>query len=214
MVKDQNELQRELTPAEKRRQDRFEATIAELEERGYRRTDLTVGIVRANAFAMLLSVPVLAVGLFLFSLANRDGGFYFDAGRSWPLLLGGFFLCTAVHELIHGLVWSLYTPNRFKDIEFGFMKQYLTPYCACTAPLRKGAYIAGALAPLLVVGVLPAAVAVWCGSFTLLLMGLIMILAAGGDILIVKNILTYKTDASEVLYMDHPTQAGGVILEK
>ena len=47
-----------------------------------------------------------------------------------------------------------------------------------------------------------------------LLMGLLMIDIATGDILIIRKILAYKTSAKDVVYMDHPTDAGGVIFER
>ena len=48
----------------------------------------------------------------------------------------------------------------------------------------------------------------------LLLIGIVMVLSAGGDIMIVMNIMKYKSRSEDVLYLDHPTQAGGVIFEK
>ena len=62
--------------------------------------------------------------------------------------------------------------------------------------------------------VLVAAAGILWGSFFWTLTGLVMILGAGGDMIIVKNILAYKTEAKDILYMDHPTQAGGVIFER
>ena len=38
--------------------------------------------------------------------------------------------------------------------------------------------------------------------------------ANAGDIMIVWFLLTYRSRAETVVYMDHPTQAGGVIFEK
>ena len=38
--------------------------------------------------------------------------------------------------------------------------------------------------------------------------------SAAGDILIIWNILRYKSNAKDIVYIDHPTQAGGVIFEK
>ena len=214
MVKDKKEQARTLSSAEEKRLAGFEATAAELADRGYRRTDLTVGIVKANLFAVLLTVPVFVAGLWLFFSVNDIETVQFFSGNTLLVFLGGAALLTVVHELVHGLVWSFFTPRHFKDVEFGVMMQYVTPYCACTAPLKKGPYIAGALAPLFAVGVLPAAVAILTGSFPLLMLGLVMILAAAGDMMIVKNILTHKSGARETLYMDHPTQAGGVIFER
>ena len=210
MVKDKKEQARALTPAEKKRLARFESIAQELAAQGYNRTDLTVGLVKANVFVIVISLPMMGLGLWLYYLKNGFAGIRFSGIWMLPAVL----VLTAVHELVHGLGWSLFTPRGLRDMEFGFIVQYLTPYCACGAPLGKGQYIFGALAPLFVVGVIPAALGILCGSFFWLIMGLVMILAAGGDMIIVKNILSHKTRAEKVLYMDHPTQAGGVIFEK
>ena len=143
---------------------------------------------KANIFAVVLLLPLLVVGYGLFLLKN--GSFGIGLGMMNPLLfLVLLFVLIVVHELIHGLSWSLFAENHWKDIEFGFMKQYLTPYCTCGVPLEKGAYIFGALMPL-------------------------MADAAAGDILIVWKILCYRSEAGTIVYIDHPTQAGGVIFEK
>ena len=72
----------------------------------------------------------------------------------------------------------------------------------------------GALTPLIFVGIVPTAVAIATGSIAWLFIGVIMIVSAAGDILIVHKILTYKSTAKEILYFDHPTTAGGIIFEK
>ncbi len=58
------------------------------------------------------------------------------------------------------------------------------------------------------------AVALDADYFVLYLLGLIMIIGASGDIMIVFMILTHRSRAKDVLFMDHPTQAGGVVFEK
>ena len=132
-----------------------------------------------------------------------------------PLLFLVLFVALIVaHELIHGLSWSIFTPRHWKDVEFGFMKQYLTPYCTCRVPLAKGQYIFGALMPLVLLGLLPMLAGILAGSMGLMLLGVIMTDSAAGDILIVWKILRYRSDAGEIVYVDHPTQAGGVIFER
>ena len=213
---DEREKNRELSEAEQKRLAAFEAQAEKLKEQGYRRVDLTVSIVKANVFAIILLFPLMALGMWLFWLKNGTlaGGI---AARS----IGGLLLfvlvmavLVVVHELIHGLSWSLFTERRFGDIEFGFMKQYLTPYCTCLVPLAKGQYIFGALMPLVVLGILPMAAGILMGSMPVLFMGIIMTVSAAGDMMIVWCILTYRSQAETIVYMDHPTQAGGVIFEK
>ena len=94
------------------------------------------------------------------------------------------------------------------------MKQYLTPYCTCLVPLSRGQYIFGALMPMIVLGILPMIVGILTGSMPVLFMGIIMTVSAAGDIMIVWRLLTYRSQAETVVYIDHPTQAGGVIFEK
>lgn len=211
----EKEKKRKYSAAEQRRFDRFTKICEELKEQGYKQVDLTVGIVRANVFALLLAVPVYVIGYFLFFWRNRFSGIDIDqmpGGILWFFVL--YFALIFVHEGLHGITWAMFSENHMKDIEFGFMAAYLTPYCTCTTPLKKGPYILGALMPLIVLGILPTVISIFTGSLLWLNVGLIMIVSAGGDILIVLEILRYRTNASEIRYYDHPTQAGGVIFEK
>ena len=214
--RDQKELNRTLSEAEQKRLAAFEAQSENLKAQGYRRVDLTVSIVKANVFAIILLFPVMALGMWLFWLKNGSltGGIAFKSIGGLLLFVLVMAVLVVAHELIHGLSWSLFTPHRFGDIEFGFMKQYLTPYCACLVPLTKGQYIFGALMPLVLLGILPMAAGILMGSMATLFMGIVMTVSAAGDIMIVWCLLTYRSQAETVVYMDHPTQAGGVIFEK
>ena len=209
----EQEKKRKLSPREEQRLARFEALCAEMEQKGYRKRELTVGIVKANVVTMLLAIPLCAAAILLF-LAVSPGSLHALSLTEMILWLVSFFALTAVHEGIHGLTWSRFTPNGFRDIDFGFMKQYLTPYCTCATPLSKGAYMLGALMPLIVLGILPWIVSMITGSTLLLYISLVMILAAGGDMLIVLELLKARSDAKEQLICDHPTQAGCVLFER
>jgi hypothetical protein len=209
----EQEKRRTLTPAEEKRLRRFEALCAEMERKGYRKCGLTVGIVRANVLTMVMAVPICAAAVLLFRRLNPGSGYGMN-GTQMILWLVGMLVLTAVHEGIHGLTWSFFAPGGFKDIEFGFMKQYLTPYCNCKQPLTKGQYIFGAVMPIVVLGIIPLIAGILAGSFVVLLIGIVMTVAAAGDILIVWKVITYQSKAATVVYVDHPTQAGGVIFEK
>ena len=209
----EKEKQRRLSPAEEKRLKRFEETCAELERQGYVKKELTVGIVKANVVTMLLAIPICAVCVLLFHLVNPGSSYALDF-TGMIVWLVSMFALTVVHEGVHGLTWSRFTPNGFRDIDFGFMKEYLTPYCTCATPLSKGAYIAGALMPLIVLGILPWIESMITGSTLLLYISLVMILAAGGDMLIVLEVLKARSDGKEQLIYDHPTQAGCVLFER
>jgi hypothetical protein len=89
-----------------------------------------------------------------------------------------------------------------------------TPYCNCSEPLKKNQYIFGSLAPLVVVGIVPSVIAIITGWYWLLLVGVVMIMGAGGDIIITFRMLKYKTEKQDVIFYDHPTKCGFVTFER
>ena len=209
------EKNRKLSAKEQRRLSVFEETCERLSLQGYKRNDLTISIVKANLFVILLAIPVVAIGVLLFAWKNPIS-LLTPSPQGSLLFVALFIVLIMVHELIHGLTWSLYAEHHFKDIAFGFMKEYLTPYCTCTTPLLKSHYTMGALMPCVVLGILPTAIGILLGSHFLFWTGIVMILSAGGDIMIVMKLLAHKSQSGskEILIYDHPTQAGSVIFEK
>lgn len=209
------EKDRKLSEKEQRRLAVFEETCERFLQQGYKMTNLTIGIVNANLTVMLLAIPIVAIGILLFVWKNPIA-LLRPTPQGSLLLVLLLVVLIVVHELLHGLTWSLFSEHHFKDIEFGFMKEFLTPYCTCMTPLSKSQYIWGALMPCIILGILPTALGILLGSSLLFWIGIIMILAAGGDIMIVIKVMAFKkqSGSKEILVYDHPTQAGSVILEK
>ena len=210
MAKEKKE--RVLTEKEKSRKIRIDKITEELSQQGYVRKDQIVSILFANVMAFVLSIPFMLV----------FGYWYFaHNGKHLELSIAGIvfawialIVLTVVHEGIHGLVWGICSPNKFKNIEFGFIVSKLTPYCTCGDPLKKGAYILGAFMPCLVLGIIPCIVAVYISSFYLLFLGILMIMGAGGDLTIILKMLFLRSSCAEVIIMDHPTECGFVIFER
>ena len=213
MGPDEKERRRELSEDERERLLRFEQLSEGMAREGYKSEELTIGIVRANVLTLLMAVPIFALGIFLFFKVNEGIGLTLTA-PGLVLFLGLYLALVVVHELIHGLTWSIFAENHLKDIAFGFMKKYLTPYCSCKVPMGKGPYLLGALMPLILLGILPTALAIAKGSTLWLLIGLIMIVSAGGDILIAAKVIGYRGQGKETLFLDHPTQGGCVVFTK
>lgn len=209
------EKNRRLSEKEQERLAVFEATCERLLQQGYTMTNLTIGIVKANVFVLLLAIPVVAIGVLLFAWRNPIS-LLMPTPQGSLLFIVLFVVLIVAHELIHGLTWSLFSEHHFKDIEFGFMIEFLTPYCTCRVPLSKGHYILGALMPCIILGLFPAALGILLGSHLLFWIGIVMILSAGGDIMIVVKVLAHKSEdgLKEILVYDHPTQAGSVIFER
>ncbi len=208
---------RPLSEAEQRRKAVFEALSAQMEAEGWRVTDLTVGIVYANVMAFVLAGPLCLLMLAAFVLAVPGwAGRFADSFGLWQTLglLAAYAAAVVLHELLHGLVWALFVPGGWKNIEFGIMKEYATPYCTCGKPMGRLQYTAGALAPTLVLGILPGVCGVLCGSAWWLMLGVVMTLAGGGDLTILLKLWRHRPAGRQVLYLDHPWQAGLVAFER
>lgn len=202
---------RKLTAAEAKRAEQLERLTEEMATQGYTRVDRTIDLKKANLVITFASIPVMIIGVYLYWMVNGLEAMKGLKGATLILFLVGMVVLTVAHELVHGLTWSVFCKNGWKSIDFGFIVKTMNPYCTCGEPLGKGQYIAGALMPLILVGIVPTVIAFMTKSFWLLLLGLTLILGAGGDIMLVAELLRYKADGKEVLIYDHPTEAGSIL---
>ena len=208
---DKNRKERKLSEAEQRRLEAFEKTSEAMIRQGYTRRNLTIDMGKANVFAIILIILLFVIGFGLYYLVHRT----FDFPRNNPVaIVVALLALTVIHELIHGACWSLFTPHHFKDIEFGIMKPTMTPYCACLVPLKKEQHLFGTAMPLITLGILPMIAGIALGNPSVLFIGIFMAAGAAGDIMIIRRVLGYRSNANEIVYMDHPTEAGGVVFER
>lgn len=205
--------ERELTAKEKIRKEEFDEFCTQMENQGYSRHNLMIGITAANTIGILITVPFIAVFAWIYLTVNPVNSINFTvAGPLLFLLL--FFALIVLHELIHGITWSFFTENRMKDIEFGVIWKYLTPYCTCRKPLKRGQYITGVLMPTIILGFIPAIVSIISGSLFVFAVAELMIMSGGGDFLIVTKALLYHARSKDAVFCDHPYEAGLVVFDK
>jgi uncharacterized membrane protein YfhO len=208
------EKERVYTKAEIRRLEKFEKLTEDMKQQDYTRTDLTINLEMANILSIPMIVITLGLGIFLFFYINRN--FDFKNYKIYNLfcMVVALFMLTIVHELIHAACWGIFAPNKFKDVEFGYVVKTMNPYATCQVPLKKWQYVFGAVMPLVTLGIIPMAVGIAIGSLNTMLIGAFMVVGAVGDMMIIRNILSYKSDAKDIVYIDHPTEGGGVIFER
>ena len=212
---------RELTEKEKQRLVKFAATEEELKKKGYIRKDLTVSLTKANIVGLLLVLPIMAVLCIIFLVLH---GFtpivnLIETKDLWTaisLILAGLSIIplAVVHELIHGLTWGIGAKNHMKDIEYGFIKEMLTPYCYCRSPLSKGMYLIGSLMPMTLLGTVVCIFGIIFANPALMITGLLQVMGGSGDILVSCMLLRHNTKGKEIVLMDHPTDCGLVVFEK
>lgn len=207
--------ERKLTPAEQKRKEQFALVCEEMERQGYRKTDLTIGVVKANLLALIVMLPfaVLSGAVVLSSCSLRSMA---ESISSWDFLvfLLVMLLLTAVHEGIHGLTWAMFAEGRWKAIRFGVIWKALTPYCTCAQPMKRGQYILGAAMPTLVLGIGLTAAAALTGGFWVFILAIAMIFGGGGDFAIILKMLLHRQQGRDAVYYDHPYECGVVVFEK
>ena len=178
-----------------------------------KKKDLSISMLSANILSLAFALPAAVLYILLFTL--RWDAARFDAGvqgfvNNILVFLAVFIFGILAHELIHAAAWSAAAHLPLKTIRFGFQIQTLTPYAHCPGPIPAAAYRLGALMPALILGLLPALIALFTGSGWLLVFGLIFTIAAGGDMLI---LWTLRRVPGHALVEDHPTRAGCYWLE-
>ena len=210
-----------LTEAEIKRQAAFDEKEKKLLENGYKRQDIVISVVKANFVGVLLTLPFVVAIVAGYVLRNgnptkpeiidKQPGLYFATIAG---IIVATIVLTVLHEKIHGWFWSIGAENGSKDIEFGFQKETLTPYCTCASPLSKSIYILGSMMPMTILGVVLGIASIFVGFFPLLMVAVIQTIGGAGDILISAMLLRRKTKGRDVVLLDHPTKIGLVAFEK
>ena len=204
---------RKLTEKELKRKNDFEKFNSEMQQRGYKMKNIIINTQQAKPLCLLIMLPFMALVFWIYYNVN---GFNLDC-LSWGFLvvLLMLVLCLSIlHELIHGITWSIFAKNHFHSIDFGFIWSSFSPYCTCSEPLEKWQYLLGTAMPTLVLGGGAAVISVMTNQLLLFVLAEYMILSGGGDFLIILKSMLYRTDKQESVYCDHPYECGFVVFEK
>lgn len=205
------EKERKLTKAELKRKEEFEKLSERLAAEGYRPNHITMSVLMGNVLALVTALPFVLPMLIVFMIIHEG----ISLGPAELLVfLVLMILLTVVHELIHGITWSRFVEGGWKSISFGFIAEYLTPYCSCNQPMKKHQIIIGALMPTLLLGIIPGIIALFTGSSLLMALALVMIVGGGADMMIACKLLLYRSKCKEVLFIDHPYELGTAVFEK
>ena len=178
-------------------------------EDGYIEKIGTISIIKANLMSFATAGPLAVVAVVLFFLKHKPFSFDISFGALCLFFLL-FIVSIPVHELIHGAVWGIFCKNKYKSIHLGIMWEQLTPYCHSKEPLSFWRYLAGGLAPLVILGAGTFIAAYFSGSVMLLCLSIFNILSAGGDTTIAIMLLKYKN----AVLLDHPYECGFVAFLK
>ncbi|MCB9421017.1 MAG: DUF3267 domain-containing protein [Ardenticatenaceae bacterium] len=171
-------------------------------------TDATISFVWANGVAFLI-IPA-AVAIFVLPYWLLGGRMAFVGERPSPvILLLAFVGGIVVHELLHAVGFVVAGKVAVTAVKFGFSWKGLAPYAHCAEPMRASAYRLSIMLPGLVLGILPGILGVILLSWPLVLWGILMVIAAGGDLAV---LLAIRQVPGMAWVRDHPTKAGCQVL--
>lgn len=109
-----------------------------------------------------------------------------------------------IHEMIHGLFMLLFSKRR-DAIKFGFHKDIFVPFAHCKVPLVSGQMFIVAIAPWIILGLIPFILSLINGNLIFWFVGFSMTLAAIGDFIYAFLIL--KTGFN-IKIIDHDKEIG------
>lgn len=204
------ETKRPLIVGDKELLEQFGELAARMEARGY--TPRNIGIGALGEYAIMLAWAMASVAVWFALAAAFKDQIFGSPDFSLPALLVLVLASALAPELISWMVWSLIAPSRMRGVAFGiYRKGYmLLPYCALEEPLRRGAFILGRGAPLLMV-ILVEACSIGIGSAELFLAGFLMALNVASCLVTAASVLYCKPADPGALYLDSPAIPHGAV---
>jgi hypothetical protein len=172
--------------------------------------EFTISIRQANLVALLLILPIAVVYVLLFYLFWGTNILVCTNSIRLSYALLSIPTGIIIHELSHGIVWAIFAEKGFRAIRFGIKWEYLTPYCHCSDPLKVWQYILGGIAPLILMGVIPAFCALIYGNVFLMFFAMFFTWAAGGDIQAIWMLRKFKMYQK---VKDHPVELGFIVVD-
>ena len=186
-----------------------EALRDDMLSQSYEEKNCTISVVKANIYALLITLPFIIPLYILYLSIWGEVTFIVDL-KSMGVFFAAIFISIPIHEAIHGFTFAAFCQNGLKSIHYGILWNSLTPYCHCSEPLKFKHYITGGLMPFIILGLGITSLAIIIGNSFLLLLGLLNILAAGGDLLIAVYLLKYRN----AVIVDHPDKIGFIAYQR
>jgi hypothetical protein len=190
----------------------------------YKKIKKTIDLSKANIFGLFASIPIAIIYLVPFYLMWKEKftpqNIRFklqsiDFSNNALSMLSTIFMVIIVgiivHELIHGITFAFFAKKGFKSITFGVLWKMLTPYCHCKEPMTVFHYTIGAIMPAIILGLIPAIVALVIGNTMIILFAYFFTTAAIGDFMIINLI---RKESKGSLILDHPSEIGYFVLNK
>lgn len=127
------------------------------------------------------------------------------------VVLVSIVVSVVIHEGLHGLGFVQFGKLPWSAVEFGFHWKAFAPYAHCESEMTARAYRGSVFLPGLILGILPSLAGLIIGNGWVVAYGVLMLMAAGGDFIILWVIRAVPATA---IVVDHPSRPGCSILSQ
>ncbi len=179
----------------------------------FEKHDYSIDLLKANLISLPISLGILIFYSFIFYFANSFKGIsiFSDSEFVYYLFIPLLIVGISVHEILHGLVFVIFSKIKFIDLKFGFKLSAFTFYAHCKKPVRLGLYKLSTVTPAVLLGVIPFIISILINSFMLFVWGVFFTITAAGDFLILWLL---KGVENNTFVEDHPSRLGCIVLKK
>ena len=186
--------------------EEYKNLINEMQNNGYTKAEHTISKAKTMILGTLVGLVATAILMILYRplLLNKFPDFELNI----PLFVIATIGSIVIHELLHGLVWSLFCKNGWSSIKITWSA--FMPSCHCKEPLTTGKYLLGVIAPFVILGIGTSFITFFVTDLMVIFIAAINVIIAGGDLLIAFSLLKAKNR----MIIDHPTDPGFVAFQK
>lgn len=124
------------------------------------------------------------------------GKVYFDI----LIIIGIYAVGLVCHEGLHALGAIIFAGKKPKDISFGVIIKQMMLYCHVKTPMKLSAYCGLLLLPVIITGVIPLVISIFCGNIFLVLVFSLLVSGGAGDAIMFCSLLKQDKNA---LILDH-----------
>ena len=146
-----------------------------------------------NILAILLFI---IIGIFVLILEHKDP--YISHVRTSTLFIL-MFIWLIIHELLHGLGFSLFKCVKKENITFGMFLEKGVFYCMCKQNIPKGVILTSLLFPVTIIGVITLIIGMILNHYELVFLSILNIVSSIGDIVMTIYFLKAPND---IIYLD------------
>lgn len=152
-----------------------------------------LNMITLNILAIILFIVVSSI---VFCLEYKDN---YIINYDIISLLVLVFIWLIIHELLHGIGFSIFKSVDKKNITFGMFLEKGIFYCMCKQNIPKKVILTSLLFPVTIIGLITLIIGMYINSFVLVYLSILNMVSSIGDIVMIIYFIKAPND---IIYLD------------